>query len=191
MPDAPPKTGGLLALDLARVTGWAYLAPGGQPVFGSREFGEGGIEIGVLAHKFDLWLSDKITAFKPALVAYEMHAGRWFDNRAPLVCYGMIWHAEEICWRRGVATVHYSNSEWTKTFLGTAKRHGSRAGKRKGKDARRVDFKSRTQVEAKLRGWPVRNPDQADALGILVHAAKVSGIAPELAERGTLLELET
>ena len=159
MPDIQP--GGLLALDLARKTGWAYGVPGAPPVFGSRTFGDPGISLGPLMVKFADWLDVKLGQCQPSYVAYEMFFANRKDNRAAKLHFALHGQVARACHLRGLPCNEVSQGDWRKHFLGRAK------GRGKTRAARRADLKALSVLACKARGWDVGDDDdKADGLGI-------------------------
>ena len=61
----------VLALDLARVSGWAFGEPGGQPVHGMIQFAAAGASHEAVFHKAMFWIQNKIMEVKPTLIVWE------------------------------------------------------------------------------------------------------------------------
>ena len=62
---------GLLALDVATTTGWAYGAPGERPAWGHFRAGMRGAAAGEVLALFRAWLEERCTAWRPSWIAFE------------------------------------------------------------------------------------------------------------------------
>jgi len=64
-------TGGILALDVATTTGWAYGLPGARPQWGHFRAGKPGTPSGAIAAAFRTWLDDRCEEWQPRAVVFE------------------------------------------------------------------------------------------------------------------------
>lgn len=169
-------TGGILALDLATSTGWAYAAPSALAVWprtpleaasmpmpgfevGTRAFPGTVAVFGRFADAFHEWLHGVITARAPVLVAFEApYVGRKTSQAMARKLNGLAWHTEWLCGRLGVPCEEVRPGDWRKHFTGVG------AGPR-------ALMKEHAKAACTARGWPFANDDEADACGILDYAA--------------------
>lgn len=161
----------ILALDLAKLTGWAVGSPAGVEAFGTHllpstaawELGEYGMAARVLFRRM-------LAHVEPDWVVYEspiLRSGKIVEGRrGPRVAtidtpdklrkmYGLPFELEIECRRAGVPVREANIGAWRKSFL---------MGKiPKGREACKLAVK----VMARRRGWDVKDDNEADALAVL------------------------
>lgn len=178
-----PETGGILALDLATVTGWAYADPAAiaawartvieangtarQPGLISGEESFRSPSRGAMLARHYGWLSDMITVYAPRLIVAEapLPGGQpSLDNAR--IAFGLAAQTESVAARHRIGCRDAQISTVRKHFTG------------KGKYPTTSAAKAATIDACRLRGWAVRGNNEADALAVLDWA-----IADEFAKR--------
>lgn len=172
--------GGVLALDVATVTGWAYGPPGSIPAPSQLEI-SGGAEIPqhtsgwkrlsgastAQVRKFagiKELLLENISLFKPSLVVFEKpyvgirknkKTGKiTADQKTPKLLLGLAAIIELVCDENGIRCFEANNAEARKYFCG------------KG-GGKRDELKRLVEMRCAELGWKYDNDDEADALGLL------------------------
>ncbi len=184
-----PKRGGILACDVATVTGWAYLFPGDKPVYGSHRIAKAGSDHGPVSHAFRTWLGGRIMEHRPAWIVFEapyipvprqprhVRAAPWHVEPAysppPMnmetiyrLC-GLCFEVEGIAAEFGIPCRKIETQAWTKGFTG-AGRYKATAGQ-SGREAK----KEAVMATCRRLGYPVTDSDAADAIGIAVYAEAI------------------
>lgn len=138
-------------------------------------------------------LVDLIERYKPDIVAYEQvyqpvgeHNARKADDakgpRFNVKTIGFLKNLEgvliECTARHGIITHHYPSASWRVTALGMGRLPGAPAGELKRMMVRR----------AKSLGYDVKDDNEADAIGILMH--ELMGPPAAARQQGDLLERE-
>lgn len=187
-------TGGILALDVATTTGWAYGCAGGQPAFGHWRAGPRGVASGEALAAFRAWLDGNCTELAPGWLVFEApyvprvapprirtrsgHTVRTLPAAGPPIdiyvlrrLIGLCGLVEMIAAERGIPCREAAPTEICRVFTG----RGSWGG--------RAQKKAATQKMAALYGWAGATEDEADALALWVYAEAV--LFPKAArERG-------
>lgn len=167
-------TGGLLALDLATVVGWAHCGLGYRAVTsleaqaidrptgvlsGSHRIAAPGVGIGGFLNAFDLWLSDLVTLHTPDILVFEapiLTGGQTsIDTARKLMCLAGV--TELIAHRRQIPIVREVN-------VSSVKKHWT--GNGRAKKFEMIDA-------ARARGFAPRTDDEADALAAMDFAASI------------------
>lgn len=140
----------ILALDLARSTGWAV---GDQKtiISGTRRFNEA--DFGDLAVNYKLWLEGLIDEHKPDLVAYESPVVK--HPHAAKILVGLSWLVIIVCKEHNIPYLSVPNTSVKKFFCG--KIYGKTTKPYPG------------IVEARRRGFDPQTTDEADAIAILLY----------------------
>lgn len=158
----------ILALDPATVTGWAYGAPGDEPVFGARDFtGPGGN--GEVIAKFRLWLLETCRTTHAKMLVFEspyvpMPKKGEKSKMNPLVLrrlYAIAGEIEAVAWQLRLECLEATTGEICKFFTGT-QYHGGRENKKAAIIAR-----------ARQYGWDTLSDDAADALALWAMAENI------------------
>ena len=154
----------ILGLDIATTTGFAHDLPGdaGIPAVGSLKLpsGTGGAH-GAGFYAFAQWLDNIVLAKRPVLVAMEapMHVAGGHASSRPTqqntirVLMGLAAIAEYVCFARRTTLLEIN--------IGTAKKYLAGNG--------RAD-KAAMMHACKIRGWPVTDDHQADAIALWAYA---------------------
>lgn len=157
----------LLALDQAGKTGWALLS-GDEITFGTWDFTVYpwlGKKLSVLEGKLGaVWHTCKPNDPLTHIVfetPYVDHKTAQATARMLMSLAGLI---EKVAVEQRVGFREYETKHWRKTFTGVA-----RSNKRKG--ITRQDVKQLSVDRCKRLGHDVKDQDQAEAIGILHHAA--------------------
>ena len=156
----------ILALDSARVSGWAHLRENGTIVSGTRVLGPEGMRIGPLLSNFDLWLTKAIATSKPSWIYYEQpYSG--VNQKTSFALMALAGQIELAGFREKVIVRPILNPVFISHFC-------AEAGplKRKGVSAvqRRKARKDRTIAECRARGFAPGDDNEADALALLHYA---------------------
>jgi crossover junction endodeoxyribonuclease RuvC len=161
------NAGGILALDLATVVGWAYGMPGGRPIHGSHRFAPVGSSRPEFFRLYGLWLSDMITVHDPRAIVFEApvlnHKGpkkTSIETARKLI--GLAAVTECIAATREVRKIQ-------EVGAGTVKKHWTGNGHAKKPDMLDV---------ARRMGFEPRDDNAADALGVWHWA--VAQLAPRV-----------
>lgn len=162
----------ILALDLARLTGWAVGSPDGVEGFGTHEFprteswslGEYGMNVRVTLRRMLKEVAPDWVVFEaPILRSGKIKTrgnGKQFvatvDTPEKLrKIYGLPWELEIECIRAGIPVREANISSVRKAFLmGRIPQTSEEA-------------KTAVKVMARRRGWQVRDDNEADALAVL------------------------
>lgn len=197
---AADRPGGILALDVATTTGWAYVYPGNQPEFGAKRCGPIGAKDGEVLHLFENWLDAELIRLRPKYIVYEAvyvpqrrksrKGPRWageapepsFDLDPTINVhvlarlFAMTRTVDKIAYQRSIECREIGGLDWCRWFTGTKGNFGGRANK-----------KAQT-LKAASTIWGFEGPggrplteDEADALGIALYAETV--YAPKTAHR--------
>lgn len=150
---------GLLALDLAKRTGWAAWTEGDtRPRFGHFDMPSAGEDIGRYLMSFHDQLSALIKMWRPDFVVYE---SPWVGNnpKTAAILMAQAGHTEFCARWHGIGRYLQADpSTVRKHFLGSAR-------------GKRADIKPLVIAECHRRGWAVSVDDEADACALLVFAA--------------------
>lgn len=195
-------TGGILALDVATTTGWAYGMPGDRPAFGHfrsgkpRPKGEG--NTGEVLRAFCLWLGTRCIELQPAMVVFEAPYVPRFAPRnvrtktgqviattpgasTPIDIYvvrrlfAMCGLVEMIAYEHNIPCREEQSNVICRHFTG----NGSWGG--------RENKKAATQKMCAVYGFPGLSEDEADALALWVYAEAV--LFPKTRSAGPLFAL--
>lgn len=163
--------GGVLALDVATVTGWAYGPPGATPAPSQLEL-SGGADVsqhtsgwkrlaGASTDQVRKYagmkqlLSDHFSLFKPSLVVFEApYVGGMTNQKTARMLLGLAAIVEMMCDENGIRCFEANNAEARKYFCGKG------GGNRK-------ELKRLVEMRCAELGWKYDNDDEADALGLL------------------------
>jgi hypothetical protein len=161
-----------IALDLSkRQTGYAVWQDGWvKPIAGSKQLGSEFTSDGQCCAKLHEMLSDIRRAqcrfesmFIEAPLTQLQKGGHSTTDSDILI--KLAGHAESFAYAMGVRCQLINMASWRKFFIGSMPR-GT-----KGKD-----WKFYAQERCRALGWPPRNDDEADALGLLDYGINLSGI---------------
>jgi hypothetical protein len=146
---------GVMALDIAGRTGWAYGAPGAEPVYGAQEIRHPGGPGATMVH-YDTWLRFMIHTHDPRYVYAEAaFVGRFISAAERLFGYKALTRYR--CHIEDRRLVFVPPREITKHFVGPY----------------RGDKKLATIARCLERGWDVGGDDDAaDALALWDFACK-------------------
>lgn len=168
-------TGGILALDLATVTGWAHVSPlalaswpktaleaasmPGLPFdVGTQQFPKTGTDVGRFADAFHNWLVSMIEERRPDSLVFEApYADSKRHQQTARKLLGLAWHTEWCCLRMGVRCSEANMTEYRKHFTGVGQ-------------AKRERMKALVMESCRARGWEVADDNEADAMALLDFA---------------------
>ena len=170
--------GGILALDLATVVGWAYCGPnfrpvtaleakaagrtydlGGEITSGSHLVAPPGVALGQFLDRFDLWLADMLIVNAPDYLVFEapIHVAGSTSIETARRLMSMAGLTELIAHRREIPIVREVN-------VMSIKKHWTGNGRAK---------KPEMIEAARARGFTPRDDNEADALAVLDFAASI------------------
>ena len=161
---------GILAVDQATVSGWAFAEPGDPPVWGHKRMGRAGATEGEVFFAFRLFLLGLVDAFKPRYLVFEAPFLPRPDRSAtakplnPAVlrrAYGLASQIVAIAEEYGLSCYEKQSVEVAKFFTGQGRFKGETA------DARTKAKKDATIAACWARGWECTH-DEADALALLM-----------------------
>ena len=150
---------GILALDIATTTGWAYGQIGADPVWGSERMGGEGACAAAIFTTFDAWLRHFLDGLAPKIVYAEMP---YISTKMPLAAerlYGFRALTEVRCFAADRDGPHWvPPAKITKLFTGLGQWPGGR-----------VEKKTATIRVCAQYGWQGLSDDEADALALFVY----------------------
>jgi hypothetical protein len=161
------RVSGLLALDVATVSGWAYGAPGERPLYGRYRAGKPPHEGGQILAAFRGWLNWRLAEWRPEWIVFE--APYVPHPRSPIPVdinvvrrlFAMCGIVEMTAHEHGIRCREEQSNVICKFFTG----NGSWGG--------RANKKAATQKMAAVYGFPGVSEDEADALALFVYAEAV------------------
>lgn len=152
---------GILSLDLAGRTGWAFWEPGrNAPASGVYRLPLTGPDVGRYLSAYRDWLFETMVRFIPETVVFE---APWIGNNTSQdtarKLMGLACVTEMVCYRRDPRPRCFeaNNATVRKWWLG--KGRGDR------KELKRLSIEA-----CRLRGWTPEDDNEADALGLLAFA---------------------
>lgn len=152
----------ILALDLAKATGWANnYGHGGTKLFEVKCFGKRAVDSpGKFWSLFDCWLRDQIKRYPPQLIVFE--ASLHQPGYAARVANGLVATLELVAHNAGIPTVGVSSS--------AIKKHATGSGNQRTTH-RKADTKQ-LMLKAAKKKWKLSSEDNnyIDALWILDYA---------------------
>ena len=158
---------GILALDLATKTGWAFWAPGCEMQGGTYEIPVGAGELGMFGVAYLDWLCRALDLFKPAVVCYEQPILPKFGNLGTLrKLYSLPTVTEMEVKRRNKGKPRAERLDVFEVKAPQARKHFCGRGGGPG-------IKDHVQAACDQRGWFYFDDNHADALCILDYAAAV------------------
>lgn len=143
----------IIALDLAKSTGWAAWRNGTIVSSGTKKFNE--TDFGDLAVSYMLWLEKLLDEYEPDLVVYEAPVVK--HPHATKVLIGLSWLVLLACKERNIPCESVGNTAVKKHFV----------GKVYGKNAKPYPG----IIEARRRGFDPQTTDEADAIAIAFYVA--------------------
>jgi hypothetical protein len=165
---------GLLVLDQATVTGWAFCDPGKEPLWGSIRLGKRGAWEGIVFWEFRNFLLDRIGVLQPDVLAFEAPFVPRPDRKKeakPLSVdqlrrgFGLVSHITSIAEECGIKEIdEYQSIECVKFFTGRGRFPGETAAERT------ANKKEATVAACRARGWLNVTYDESDALALLMFA---------------------
>ena len=151
-------SGGIIALDVATASGWAYGAAGEPPQHGVFTIPSTGDDLGRYGVEFIKWLSSKIRELRPREIVFEapiLPAKTSIATTRKL--HGLALLVECVANLEAVPCSEISNSEWRRRFLGPYY----------PVKPTRDDLKRAVIAACRGMGWNPRDDNDADALGLL------------------------
>ena len=156
---------GILAIDPARVLGWAYCLPGGPVDFGHETLARRGAEPGLIGARLDTFLRSRIRKLEPSLIVYEQPflSSKFIDMHTAFELLGISFYIDTIAELHGIKYNSVNAIEATKSLTGRGKFPG------KNYDERRAAKKAAAIEACRARGWNA-TADEADAIAVLLLA---------------------
>ena len=143
----------LMAGDLSKSLGWAFVRDWGTPQWGTHELPRGGhVPDARVFHEFRTWLYDRFAWFKPDVFAVEAPMVGGSVKTAAGLLIGLEAHAAEICHDLGI--------RYERVAVNTVRLHFCGSGHADKDD---VGMKCRSL------GWQVADHNAADALALLSY----------------------
>ena len=167
-----PRMTGLLAIDQATVTGWAFCVPGGEPTWGHARMGPPNAWEGSVFWEFRRFVQDLIQALTPEYLVYEtpftprphsQPGAAVLDPDVLARAYGFCAHITALAQEYGLGCERINSRQATKFLTGKGQFDGGTVAER------RAAKKDATVTACNARGWQVTN-DEADALALLMCA---------------------
>lgn len=163
-------TTSILALDTARVTGWAALRVDGSLVSGSKALGPEDMRVGPLLSNYCDWLSRRVTEFEPEYIFYEQPwVGPKTHQATALMLMSLAGLTHVIGSRNRVMVRPAKNPSVVKHFCGRSPR-------------KRVERKDRVMAECRSRGIEPCDDNEADAIALLDYAAHLLATSTDIPE---------
>lgn len=167
----------VLALDLARTTGWACGEPGSQPMHGSIRFAStDSSHEAIFAGAFK-WADKMMAAHSPELVVWEAPLATMFNrgtttSNTTTVLYGLPAVIGTIAYLRGIYDIRKAETRDVRQhFIGC--------------NPKRVKAKPMVMRQCRAMGWEVKDDNEADALATWHYMCSL--IEPKLAMTPTPL----
>lgn len=161
----------VLALDLARKTGWAIGAPGGRPRSGVVRFAsDGASHEAVFAAAYD-WVRAMIEDEHPRTVVWEAPLPSSFmrgktNAATTALLFGLPAVVGLACWSRDVLDLRQATpAEVRAHFI--------------GRNMKSKDAEIATKAQCRRLGWSYQDDNECDALALWDYVAAL--VAPELA----------
>lgn len=167
----------VLALDLARVSGWALGEPGGDPQHGSIEFASKGSSHEAVFAKAMTWMNAMIAQHSPTLIVWEapmpaMFArGNTTDNTTTLL-YGLPAVIGTAAYLAGIYDIRKAETKAVRNYF-------------IGSNPKRAKAKPLVVQQCRRIGWQVEDDNEADALATWDYMCAL--LHPKLAMRPTPL----
>lgn len=152
------RPGGILALDIATVVGWAAACGNDTPVYGEMRMGERGCSIGECFLAFDIWLLKQFNTLQPKVLIFESPA--LIQRGSADINYrlmGLAAIAELNGVRYGLRVFQAASDTVAKHFTGR--------GRWPAKEKKPAVMKM-----CRIRGWNPQSEDASDALALLDYA---------------------
>lgn len=167
----------VLALDLARISGWACGRPGDQPSHGRVQFANAGSSHEAVFAGAWKWMKTTIIVFKPELVVWEAPLPTSFSRGRSTVdtttlLYGLPAVAGAAAYLDGIYNIRKADTKDVRMhFIGC--------------NPKRAKAKPMVMQQCAAMGWEVGDDNEADALATWHYMCSL--IEPKLAMRPTPL----
>jgi crossover junction endodeoxyribonuclease RuvC len=158
------QPGGILALDLATRTGWAYGVPGGKPIGGVWELPPAAL-LGRKLASFENQLWDALALHQPRLVMFAASFTQGKAITGAELLLGLSAHVESSCYRHDAEVRKQAESTIRVHVFGKGGAQGSREA-----------LKARAMAWCAEQGYRVASDDHADALVVWTYACQTAGI---------------
>jgi hypothetical protein len=167
----------VLALDLARISGWACGEPGGFPKHGAIEFASPGSSHEAVFAKAARWASGMFVDHKPGLVVWEAPMSTSFNrgnttNNTTTLFFGLPAVIGAVAYNLGIFDIRKAETKDIRNhFIGC--------------NPKRAKAKPMVMRQCRTMGWPVEDDNEADALAVWHYMCAL--LDPALAIRPTPL----
>jgi hypothetical protein len=159
-------SGGILAVDMGRLSAFAYAEPGRRPVWGHTSLGDAEASGGRLLTRAREWLIALCDYHRPAWIAQEapyfqhpdQKTGKPFKRQTAARLQRFAAIPEGVAFELGVSYRETMIRDVALHFLGS-----------EGPRMRREKKKQQTVVICKLHGWAPLTQDEGDALALLSY----------------------
>jgi hypothetical protein len=167
----------ILALDLARVSGWAFGEPGAEPLHGSIQFANKDASHEAVFYKAMVWVKEHLVIYAPDLIVWEAPLATSFtrgktNTDTTTLLYGL---------PAIVGAIAYSFKIYDVRKADTAKVRGHFLGC----NPKRAEAKAMTVKQCNVMGWQVADDNEADALATWSYMCAL--LEPKQAMRPTPL----
>src|SRR6266704_4697131 len=161
---------GILAIDQATVTGFAFAEPGCEPMWGTRRMGAPRAWEGEVYFAFREFLLERIAALSPGAIVFEAPFVPRTDRGGKAAAlnpdvlrrgYGLIGQITEIAERCNLGCYEDQSTEVTKFCTGNGRFPGDT------REERRAAKKAAVVAACAARGWRVTH-NEADAIALLM-----------------------
>src|SRR6266705_1898753 len=119
---------GILAIDQGTRAGWAWCAPGCEPMWGNKKLGREGATSGEVGAAFDAFLLERIDYLGPRFLVYEApYVPRAGQDRVPINAetlrrlLGLAFLIDTIAAQRGIECREVLSAAATKAMTGRGK----------------------------------------------------------------------
>lgn len=167
----------ILALDLARITGWAYGRPGEVPRTGSKELAPAGSGNGTVGRGLLRWMTGFLEV-SPAKTVYieapldPRHMGKKSNMATARQLLGLCFLAETIAEAKGIYRVREAGVQDVREIF---------VGKRRPEDG-----KEAVQRRCRQLGWEISDDNAADAAALFAFACHVEARGVALGQGVTI-----
>lgn len=166
----------VLALDLARITGWACGRPGEPPSHGSVQFANAGSSHEAVFAGALRWMGATVRQYQPELVLWEAplagFKGGRTTNDTTTILFGLPAVIGAVAYQHDIFDIRKADTRDVRIhFI--------------GKNLKRVQAKIHTKMQCRAMGWDVGDDNEADALATWHYMCSL--LSPKLAMRPTPL----
>lgn len=163
----------VLALDLARVTGWACGRPGDEPSHGRVQFASEDSSHEAVFAKAARWFADMVVDKNPTLVLWEAPLPTSFSRGrsnvdTTSILYGLPAVVGAIAYQQGIYDIRKADTRAVRQFF-------------IGCNPKRAKAKPMVMQQCAALGWEVADDNEADALAVWSYMTSL--LEPKVAHR--------